>query len=71
MQKTRSQHILDRWNTRFDLSGGDLQFNAGVNLYDKDLPLAAEVGKALGADVPVTEQLAKLGIRLNSERRNP
>jgi 3-hydroxyisobutyrate dehydrogenase-like beta-hydroxyacid dehydrogenase len=70
MQKTRSQHILDRWNTRFDLSGGDLQFNAGVNLYDKDLPLAAEVGKALGADIPVTEQLAKLGIRLNSGRRN-
>jgi len=48
-----------------DLSGGDLKFNAGINLYDKDLPLAAEVGKALGADIPVTEQLAKLGIHLN------
>jgi 3-hydroxyisobutyrate dehydrogenase-like beta-hydroxyacid dehydrogenase len=70
MQQTRSQHILDRWNTRFDLSGGDLRFNAGVNLYDKDLPLAAEVGKALGADIPVTEQLVRLGIRLNSQRRN-
>jgi 3-hydroxyisobutyrate dehydrogenase-like beta-hydroxyacid dehydrogenase len=50
---------------RFDLSGGDLKFNSGINLYDKDLPLAAEVGKALGVDIPVTEQLAKLGIRLN------
>jgi len=65
MQKTKSQNILDRWDTRFDLSGGDLKFNAGVNLYDKDLPLAAEVGKALGAAIPVTEQLAQLGIRLN------
>ena len=65
MQKTKSQNILDRWNTRFDLSGGDLKFNAGVNLYDKDLPLAAEVGKTLGATIPVTEQLAQLGIRLN------
>ena len=65
LQKTKSQHILDRWDMRFDLSGGDLKFNAGINLYDKDLPLAAEVGKALGADIPVTEQLAKLGIRLN------
>ena len=65
MQKTRSQSVLDRWQTRFDLSGGDLKFNTGTNLYDKDLPLAAEVGKALGATIPVTEQLAALGIRLN------
>ena len=65
LQKTKSQHILDRWDMRFDLSGGELKFNAGINLYDKDLPLAAEVGKALGADIPVTEQLAKLGIHLN------
>jgi 3-hydroxyisobutyrate dehydrogenase-like beta-hydroxyacid dehydrogenase len=66
MQKTKSQHVLDRWDMRFDLSGGDLKFNAGTNLYDKDLPLAAEVGKALGATIPVTEQLAALGIRLNA-----
>lgn len=69
MQKTKSQHILDRWDMRFDLSGGELKFNAGVNLYDKDLPLAAEVGRALGADIPVTEELAKLGIRLNRGKR--
>jgi 3-hydroxyisobutyrate dehydrogenase-like beta-hydroxyacid dehydrogenase len=65
MKKTKSQHILDRWEMRFDLSGGGLKFNTGANLYDKDVPLAAEVGKTLGADIPVTEQLAKLGIRLN------
>jgi 3-hydroxyisobutyrate dehydrogenase-like beta-hydroxyacid dehydrogenase len=65
MKKTKSQNILDRWETRFDLSGGDLKFNVGTNLYDKDLPLAAEVGKALGAVIPITEQLAALGIRLN------
>ena len=65
MQKTSSQHVLDRWDMRFDLTGGDLKFNPGTNLYDKDLPLAAEVGKALGANIPVTEQLAALGIRLN------
>jgi 3-hydroxyisobutyrate dehydrogenase-like beta-hydroxyacid dehydrogenase len=65
MQKTKSQHVLDRWDMRFDLTGGNLKFNAGTNLYDKDLPLAAEVGKTLGATIPVTEQLAALGIRLN------
>ena len=65
MQKTKSPHVLERWDMRYDLSGGDLKFNAGTNLYDKDLPLAAEVGKSLGADIPVTEALAKLGIKLN------
>lgn len=65
MQKTKSQHILDRWDTRYDFAGGELQFNPGTNLYDKDLPLAAEVGKSLGADIPIVEAMAKLGIKLN------
>ena len=68
MQKTKSQHVLDRWDMRFDLTAGELKFNPGANLYDKDLPLAAEVGKTLGASIPVTEQLAALGIRLNGGR---
>lgn len=65
MQKTRSQHILDRWETRFSIADGELKFNPGSNLYDKDLPLAAEVGKSLGADIPVVEALSRLGIKLN------
>jgi 3-hydroxyisobutyrate dehydrogenase-like beta-hydroxyacid dehydrogenase len=65
MQKTRSANLLDRWESRYDISSGELKFNAGSNLYDKDLPLAAEVGKALGAEIPVVEALAKLGIKLN------
>src|SRR5581483_11628901 len=43
MQKTKSQHVLDRWQGRYDIAGGELKFNPGSNLYDKDLPLAAEV----------------------------
>jgi 3-hydroxyisobutyrate dehydrogenase-like beta-hydroxyacid dehydrogenase len=65
MKKTQSEPFLNRWETRFDLSGPELKFNSGANLYDKDLPLAADVGKALGADIPVTEELAELGIRLS------
>ena len=65
MHKTRSQHILDRWETRYEIADGELKFNPGTNLYDKDLPLAAEVGKSLGADIPVVEALSKLGIKLN------
>lgn len=65
MQKTRSAHILERWDSRFQLSGNDMTFNPGTNLYDKDLPLAAAVGKELGAEIPVVEALAALGIKLN------
>jgi 3-hydroxyisobutyrate dehydrogenase-like beta-hydroxyacid dehydrogenase len=65
MQKTKSQHILDRWDTRYDFADGELRFNPGTNLYDKDLPLAAEVGKSLGADIPIVDAMAKLGIKLN------
>jgi 3-hydroxyisobutyrate dehydrogenase-like beta-hydroxyacid dehydrogenase len=70
MRKTRSQHMLDRWETRFQIEGEELKFTAGINLYDKDLPLAAEVGKSLGADIPVTEELAKLGLRLIARKRS-
>src|SRR5687767_11993389 len=65
MKKTKSQHILDRWESRYDISGDELKFNPGTNLYDKDLPLAAEVGKSLGADIPVVEALNRLGVKLN------
>jgi 2-hydroxy-3-oxopropionate reductase len=68
MKKTQSEPLLNRWETRFDFSGPELKFNSGANLYDKDLPLAAELGKALGAELPVTEQLAELGIRLSGSK---
>jgi 3-hydroxyisobutyrate dehydrogenase-like beta-hydroxyacid dehydrogenase len=42
-----------------------VKFNCGANLYDKDLRLAAELGKALGIEIPITEQLAELGTRLS------
>jgi 3-hydroxyisobutyrate dehydrogenase-like beta-hydroxyacid dehydrogenase len=70
MKKTKSEPFLNRWEARFDVSGPELKFKSGANLYDKDLPLAAEVGKALGVDIPVTEQLAKLGLRLNDDKRS-
>jgi 3-hydroxyisobutyrate dehydrogenase len=70
MKKTKSEPFLNRWEARYDVSGTELKFKSGANLYDKDLPLAAEVGKALGLDIPVTEQLAKLGLLLNESKRS-
>jgi 3-hydroxyisobutyrate dehydrogenase-like beta-hydroxyacid dehydrogenase len=70
MKQTQSEPMLNRWDTRFDISGSELKFNSGANLYDKDLPLAAELGKALGTEIPVTEELAKLGIRVSGGKLN-
>jgi 3-hydroxyisobutyrate dehydrogenase len=69
MQKTKSESVLNRWQERFDLSDADLGFRTGANLYDKDVPLAAEVGKSLAVDIPVTEALAALGLRLIRAKR--
>ena len=64
MQKTRSESVLNRWQERFDLSGGSPKMHVGHNLYDKDIPLAAEVARQFGLDVPITQQLAAEGQRL-------
>lgn len=69
MQKTKSESVLNRWQERFDLSGTNPIFRAGMNLYDKDVPLAAEVGKQLGVEIPITEQLAASGRRLMAARK--
>jgi 3-hydroxyisobutyrate dehydrogenase len=64
MRKTRSESALNRWEERFDLSGPSPKLRSGQNLYDKDVPLAAEAGRKLGVDIPITEQLAASGLRL-------
>ncbi len=69
MRKTRSESVLNRWQERFDLSGTTPKFRAGQNVYEKDVPLAAEVGRQLGVDIPITEQLATSGLRLIGARR--
>ena len=69
MRKTRSESVLNRWQERFDLSGSAPVVRAGQNIYDKDIPLAAEVGRQLGVEIPVTEQLAAAGRRLVASQR--
>lgn len=68
MQKTHSESVLNRWQERFALAGSEMKFRGGANLYDKDVPLAAEVGKKLGVDIPITEQLAATGRRLAASK---
>lgn len=68
MRKTASASVLNRWQERFDLSGTSPSLQGGRNLYDKDIPLAAELGRRLRVDIPVTEQLAAAGLRLIAAR---
>lgn len=67
MRMTRSESTLDRWRERFDISGPIVRLRAGRNVYDKDVPLAAEVGRQFGLDIPITEELAAAGLRLLAE----
>lgn len=69
MRKTASVSTLNRWQDRFDLSGASPKLRAGQNLYNKDIPLAAEVGRQFGLDIPITEQLAAAGLRLIASKR--
>lgn len=69
MRKTRSEPVINRWQERFDLSGPGPTLRAGHNVYDKDIPLAAEVGRQLGLDIPITEQLAAAGRRIVASKK--
>jgi 3-hydroxyisobutyrate dehydrogenase-like beta-hydroxyacid dehydrogenase len=68
MRITKSESLLDRWEDRFDLSGAQPIIRTGANLYDKDIPLAAEVGKSFGLDIPITEQLKAAGLRVAASK---
>lgn len=67
MRQTSRESVLDRWQERFDPSGASSTPRAGRNIFDKDIPLAAELARKYGLDLPITEQLAAAGKRLLRE----
>ncbi len=60
--------VLDRWEEVFDPSGNDVTPRTGRNLFGKDIPLAAELGRIYGLDLPVTEQLGAVSQRIVERR---
>ncbi len=64
MRQVYSGTILNRWKDRFDPSGADPTPRAGHNIFNKDIPLAGELGRQYGLDIPITEQLVAAGNRL-------
>ncbi len=64
LRKIHSGSLLNRWQDTFDSSGASSKPRAGRNIFGKDLPLAAELARQYGIDIPITEQLLAAGNRL-------
>jgi 3-hydroxyisobutyrate dehydrogenase-like beta-hydroxyacid dehydrogenase len=57
--------LLDRWPDAFDASGASsAPRTENLHFFDKDIPLAAVLGRAAGASLPITEQVAAAGLAL-------
>lgn len=64
MRQVYSGTVLNRWQRTFDPSGASSTPRAGSNIFEKDMPLAAELARQYGLSLPVTEQLVAAGKRL-------
>ncbi len=72
MRRIGHDSVLNRWQRIFDAAGGDPLPRSGRNVLNKDIPLVAELARLLGADTPITQQLAAAADRVvaANERRN-
>jgi 3-hydroxyisobutyrate dehydrogenase len=68
LQQVESGRLLDRWQRVFDPSLADPTPHVGRNVFDKDVPLAGELARQSGLDLPIIEQLAAAAKRLVKEK---
>ena len=64
MRETGHDSVLNRWQRTFDPSGQNPLPKSGRNVLNKDIPLAAELARAYGLDLPITEELGKAAARI-------
>ncbi len=64
LQQVESQKLLDRWPRVFDPSLPHPTPHIGTNIFDKDVPLAGELARQSGLDLPIIKQLAAASKRL-------
>ena len=57
MRQVDSEGVLSRWQKTFDPSGQNPIPRSGRNVLNKDIPLAAELARHYGLNLPLTEQL--------------
>jgi 3-hydroxyisobutyrate dehydrogenase len=61
--------LLDHWETAFDISGKTNRPRASHNIFEKDIPLAAELMRKSGLRLPITEALASVAKELVEAER--
>ncbi|HSE88133.1 MAG TPA: NAD(P)-dependent oxidoreductase [Candidatus Binatia bacterium] len=64
LRRTGHDSVLSRWQRTFDPSGENPVPRSGRNVMNKDIPLAAELARRYGLDVPITQELAKAAARV-------
>jgi 3-hydroxyisobutyrate dehydrogenase len=64
LRRTGHDSVLNRWQRTFDPSGENPVPRSGRNVMNKDIPLAAELARRYGLDVPITQELAKAAARV-------
>ncbi len=64
MRQIGHDSVLNRWQKTFDPSGKSPLPKSGRNVMNKDIPLAAELARLYGLDVPITQELAKSAARV-------
>lgn len=64
MRRIGHDSVLNRWQKTFDPSGKNPLPKSGRNVMNKDIPLAAELARLYGLDVPITQELAKAAARV-------
>ena len=64
MRQVYSGTILERWQNTFDPSGASSAPRPGTNIFEKDIPLASELARQYGLNLPITEQLVDAATRL-------
>jgi 3-hydroxyisobutyrate dehydrogenase len=72
MRRIGHESVLNRWQRTFDPTGSDPLPRSGRNVLNKDIPLVAELARRLGADTPITQELAAAADRVvaANEKRN-
>lgn len=69
LHKTYTGTVLDRWRDVFDPAKGDPMPPAGQNVFQKDIPLAADLARDYGLSLGITERLAATGLRIVEAQR--
>jgi 3-hydroxyisobutyrate dehydrogenase len=69
LQQVESEKLLARWQRVFDPSLPAPTPHIGRNVFDKDIPLAGELARQSGLDLPIIEQLAAAAKRLVKQNK--